>query len=142
MMDPRWPRGAFARLGFLAAIALAGGFAVIGPRLARADEASQFPCGAIESAKEMAHAMGGGDFIALTNDQFQFVRGLFVMAPDTPASLPPGDHAEMSLRPDGSASIIFVDGDRACAPIKLGPEAIRIVMQVGSGDLVHAGRGL
>jgi hypothetical protein len=30
----------------------------------------------------------------------------------------------MSLRPDGSASIIFVDGDRACAPIKLGPEAV------------------
>ncbi len=138
MPDPRLKRGAFSRLGFVAAIAIAP----FAPRLARADEAPQFPCGAIEKAKEMAHAMGGGDFVALTNDQFQFVRGLFVMAPDTPPSLPPGDHAEMSLRPDGSASVIFVDGDQACAPIKLGPEAIRIVMQVGAGDLVHAGRGL
>ncbi|MGD0565648.1 MAG: hypothetical protein ABSA66_21515 [Roseiarcus sp.] len=138
MPDPRLKRGAFLRLGFVVAI----GPALFAPCRAHADEASQFPCGAIERAKEMVHAMGGGDFVALTNDQFQFVRGLFVMAPDTPASLPPGDHAEMSLRPDGSASIIFVDGDRACAPIKLGPEAIRIVMQVGAGDLVHAGRGL
>lgn len=109
---------------------------------ARADDAPQFPCGSIEKAKEMARAMGGGEFVALTNDQWQFVRGLFVMAPDTPASLPPGDGAQMSLRPDGSASIVFIDGDRACAPIKLGPEAIKVIMMVGRGDLVHAGQGL
>jgi hypothetical protein len=48
----------------------------------------------------------------------------------------------MSLLPDGSGSVIFVDGDRACAPIKLGREAIEVLMMVGRGDVVHAGQGL
>ncbi len=107
-----------------------------------ADETPPFPCGPLDKAQQFAKATGGGDFVVLSNDQWQFVRGLFVMAPDTPPSLPPGDRAEMSLRPDGSASIIFVDDNRACAPIRLGPEAVKVIMQVGRGDLVHAERGL
>jgi hypothetical protein len=98
MPNPLLKRSAFARLASIALIATLA----FAPRLARCDEAAQFPCGPIDKAVEFAKTMGGGDFVTLTNDQFQFVRGLFVMAPDTPASLPPGDHAEMSLRPDGS----------------------------------------
>jgi hypothetical protein len=48
----------------------------------------------------------------------------------------------MSLLPDGSGSAIFVDGDRACAPIELGRTAIEVLMMVGRSDFVHAGRGL
>jgi hypothetical protein len=138
MTDPRLPGRAFARLGFLVAVALAATAA----RAGETGELSQFPCGPLEQSKQFARAMGGGEFIALTNDQWRFVEGLFVMAPDTPASLPPGDRAAMSMRPDGSASIVFIDGELACAPIKLPPEAVKVIMQVGSGDLVHAGSGL
>jgi hypothetical protein len=125
------------RLAIVAALA----FALIAPA-ARAEDAIRWPCGSMEEAKQIARALGGADFVALTGDQWQFLRGIFVMAPDTPESLPPGDRAAMSLLPDGSGSVIFVDGDRACAPIRLGREAIETLMMVGRGDIVHAGQGL
>ena len=142
MPERRSPRGPSMRLAPFAAFALAGVFAVIGARLARAEEAIPWPCGPMSGAASLAKALDGSDFVTLTNDQWQFLRGIFVMAPDTPASLPPGDHAAMSLHSDGSASVIFIDGDRACAPIRLGREAIEVLMMVGRGDIVHAGQGL
>ena len=87
-------------------------------------------------------ALGGANFVTPTSDQRQILRGIFVMAPDTPESLPPGYCAAMSLLPDGSGSAIFVDGDRACAPIELGRAAIEVLMMVGRGDIVHAGQRL
>ncbi len=138
MPGPRLTRGAFARL---ANIALIGAF-LLGPRLARADAAVPFPCGPIAQVIATAHALGGADFIALTSDQWQFLRGMFVQAPDTPESLPPGDRAMISMRPDGSASVVFVDGDLACAPIRLGKPGVEALMSVGRGDIVHVGQGL
>ncbi len=123
---------------FLALAALVG----LASFPARADEAVKWSCTSMDGAKAMARALGGADFVTLTDDQWQFLRGVFVMAPDTPESLPPGDQAAMSLRPDGSGSVIFVDGDRACAPVKLGREAVEVLMMVGRGDIVHAGQGL
>jgi hypothetical protein len=110
--------------------------------VAGAQEARIFPCGPIDRAGDMAKAMGGEALVTLSDEQFQFVRGLFVMAPDTPSSLPPGDRAAMSMRADGSASIVFLDGDQACAPMKLGKEGVDILMQVGRGEVVHSGHGL
>jgi hypothetical protein len=137
MANPRLPCGAYLRLG-AAAIA----FTAMLSRAVLADESVRWPCGSMGEAKQIARALGGADFVTLTSDQWQFLRGIFVMAPDTPESLPPGDRAAMSLLPDGSGSVIFVDGDRACAPIKLGREAIEALMMVGRGDIVHAGQGL
>ncbi|MGD1016754.1 MAG: hypothetical protein ABR863_10000 [Roseiarcus sp.] len=87
-------------------------------------------------------ALGGADFVTPTFDQRQALWGIFVMTPDTPESLPPGDCVAISLLPDGSGSAIFVDGDRASAPIELGRAAIEILMMVGRGDIVHAGQRL
>ena len=140
MPDPRPPRGAFLRLALVAALAVL----LVAPRLALADESEgvAFPCGPLDRAAESAHALGGHDFIALTSDQWQFLRGMFVQAPDTPESLPPGDRAMISMRPDGSASVVFVDGDLACAPIRLGKPGVEALMSVGRGDIVHVGQGL
>jgi len=138
MPDPRLSRGAFARLAVLTAL---GAF-LLAPGLARAEDTIQWPCGPLAKATEMAKTLGGSDFITLTGDQWQFLRGVFVQAPDTPMALPPGDRAAMSLLPDGSGSVIFVDGDRACAPIELGRAAIEVLMMVGRGDIVHAGQRL
>jgi hypothetical protein len=112
------------------------------PLSAHSEDAGGFRCGPASGANEMARATGGEPFITLSGEQFQFVRGLFVMAPDTPSSLPPGDRAAMSMRADGSASIVFVDGDQACAPMKLGKEGVDLLMQVGRGEIVHVGSGL
>ncbi len=153
MPDPRPPRSAIARRKTgvlpnalclrLAAIALIAAF-LAAPRLARADEAAgvRWPSGPISEAKSMARALGGADFVALTGDQWNFLRGMFIESPDTPESLPPGNGAVMSLRPDGSASIVFVDGDLACAPMKLGRRGVEALMSVGRGEIVHAETGL
>jgi hypothetical protein len=87
-------------------------------------------------------ALGGADFVTPTSDQRQVLRGIFVVAPDTPESLPPGDCPAKSLLPDSSGSAIFVDGDRACAPIEVGRAAIEVLMMVGCGDIAHAGQRL
>ena len=89
MPDPRPPRGAFLRLALVAALAIL----LVAPRLARADEAEgvAFPCGPLDRAAEIAHALGGADFVALTPEQWNFLRGMFIESPDTPESLPPGD---------------------------------------------------
>lgn len=125
------------------AIALGAALGALSVRIippAHADEQQNiFPCGPITHAADVAKALGGGPFVTLTGDQWQFLRGIFVMAPDTPSSLPPGDRAEMSLHPDGSASIVYVDGDVACAPMKLGKDGVDLLMQVGRGDIVHSG---
>ena len=46
----------------------------------------------------------------------------------------------ISMRPDGSASVVFVDGDLACAPIRLGKPGVEALMSVGRGDAGRAGR--
>jgi hypothetical protein len=137
MLRPRLPRGAYLRLGAAAIV-----FTATLSRAVLAEESMRWPCGSMDEAKAMARALGGAEFVTLTDEQWQFLRGIFVMASDTPESLPPGDRAAMSLLPDGSGSVIFVDGDRACAPIKLSREAIEVLMMVGRGDIVHAGQGL
>ncbi len=138
MPDPLLPRGAFLRLALVAALAVL----LVAPRLARADDALgvAFPCGPLDRAAEIAHALGGADFVALTAEQWNFLRGMFIESPDTPESLPPGDRAMMSLRPDGSASVVFVDGALACAPMKLGAKGVEALMSVGRGDVGRAGR--
>jgi hypothetical protein len=134
--------GARPRACLFAVFAVAAAMVVANARMARGQEGQIFPCGPASGLADRAKAMGNAPFVALTPEQFQFARGLFVMAPDTPASLPPGDSAAMSLGPDGSASIVYIDGDQACAPMKLGKEGVDVIMQVGRGEIVHSGKGL
>lgn len=112
---------------------------IIPPAHAAEAQGQIFPCGPLAHAADVAKALGGAPFVTLTADQWQFLRGVFVMAPDTPNALPPGNSAEMSLRPDGSASIVYVDGDTACAPMRLGKDGVDLLMQVGRGDITHSG---
>lgn len=108
---------------------------------ASAGDAPTFPCGPAD--RFMALAVEHGEiYVAMTPEQFQFARGLFAMAPDTPSSLPPGESARIARREDGSASVVWIDGDQACAPMRLGKEGADMLMQVGRGEIVHNGHGL
>lgn len=100
-----------------------------------------FVCGTTEIASERVKADGGAPLITLTPEQFQFMRAVAVQMKDTPDSLPPCDHAMMSISPDGSATVVFVDGDAACEPVKITKHGVDFLMQVGSGDVVHSGSG-
>jgi hypothetical protein len=75
---------------------------------------------------------------ALTPDQFQFVRALYVALPPVSRTLPPGDHAVMASA-GGAVMLALVSDEQACARF-LAPDFIQaMLVQVGEGQVVHAG---
>lgn len=99
--------------------------------------AATLPCGPSERVHELAQGRGE-PFVSLSPEQWEFVRGIYLMDPNTPPGLPPGDGAEMSRREDGSATIVFLDGPLACSPMHLLKDGVDILNQVGRGEIVHA----
>jgi hypothetical protein len=79
--------------------------------------------------------------IPLNGDQFQFVRALFVAIPPVSDELPPGDHAALFL--DGANKVVMVgimDGDSVCARFAAPDSLVNLIVKVGKGEVVRAGR--
>lgn len=85
--------------------------------LARADESRCVPL-ATEQAQFAKY--GGSPFKLITRDQLLFARGLFSMSPPT-SLYPPGDEAMISVMPNGSAAVIFLNGDKVCGRMAVDP---------------------
>jgi hypothetical protein len=84
-----------------------------------------------------------GKWIELTPDQWQFLRGIYAMNPETPPGLPFGDKAVLAQidgRPAGL--VFFVDGDKACTPMLAPPELLVLMQEVATGAINHQGAGL
>lgn len=75
--------------------------------------------------------------INLTGEQFQFLRGVSSLDPDTPPGLPYGDKAAWVVRADGTARVIFIDGDKACDGFDLPKELVDMTVSVARGDINH-----
>ena len=139
MPNPCLPRGAFARLGFVAAIGLAMAYVAIGPRFAHADEAPPVQCVQADHMRDSAEAEGG-KWIELTDLQHAFLAGIYAMNPTTPPGLPVGDRAALATLGDhGGGVVFFLDGDKACAPMPVPDELLEMLRHVGAGDVTHAG---
>lgn len=77
--------------------------------------------------------------ISLTGEQFNFLRGIFTLDPNTAAGLPYGDKAVWIQRDDdGTALVFFLDGDKACDAFDLSRELVQMTMFVASGEINHA----
>jgi hypothetical protein len=79
--------------------------------------------------------------VLLNGDQFQFVRALFVAIPPMSNELPPGDHAALFL--DGANKAVMVgimDGDSVCARFVAPDSLVNLIIKVGKGEVVRAGR--
>jgi hypothetical protein len=79
--------------------------------------------------------------VALNGDQFQFVRALFVAIPPVSDELPAGDHAALFL--DGANKAVMVgiiDGDWVCARFAAPDTLVNLIIKVGKGEVVRAGR--
>lgn len=77
----------------------------------------------------------------LTQDQFQFVRALYVAIPPVSRTLLPGDHAVMASAA-GSVMLALVSDGRACARF-LAPDFIQaMLIQVGQRVTVGPGTPL
>ena len=59
-----------------------------------------------------------GKWIELTPEQWEFMRGIYAMNPETPAGLPYGDKAVLAQVDGNSGGLVFfIDGDKACTPM-------------------------
>lgn len=130
------------RVALVPTLAFAAFAALMNPRLAHADGPGGAPAapalctdvsgpkGAIEARK--------GKWIQLTPEQLQFMRGVFVLNPNTPPGLPFGDKAVLA-QVDGDAGglIFFIDGDRACTPMAVPAILVSMMNDVGEGTISH-----
>lgn len=99
---------------------------------ARADEATvDVACGPLSAMKDREH------YRPLSHDEWIAARVMFYLAPDTPAQFPPGDGALIRELDDGSASIVYVDGEEGCAPMRLMKQGAQLLEQIKVGVLTH-----
>jgi hypothetical protein len=81
----------------------------------------------------------GGQWIELTMNQLQFLRGIYVLNPTTPQGLPYGDRAVLARFNAGSGGLIFfIDGEQACTPMLIPNELIDMLNTIRAGTVRHA----
>jgi hypothetical protein len=84
-----------------------------------------------------------GKWIELTPEQWQFLRGVYVLNPQTPAGLPYGDKAVLArLDNDAGGLVFFIDGDKACTPMRAPPELLTLIDEVATDKINHEGTGM
>jgi hypothetical protein len=99
------------------------------------------PCRTIEEAKALAIANGSTAWIELNRDQWEFLRGIYILNPQTGAGFPSGDKAVLARIGDGGV-IFWIDGPNACTPMKAPKQLVDMIDQVGQGFISHEGLGL
>jgi hypothetical protein len=109
----------------------------LGLTLAVADEKDTSRCvdASIPKGNVAEH---GGKWIGLTQEQWQFLRGIYAMNPSTPAGLPYGDRAAL-VQFNGSSDglVFFIDGEKACTPMQIPHELLDILRDVATGEVGH-----
>lgn len=77
------------------------------------------------------------DLKKVSRDEWLALRVIFYMAPNTPTNFPPGDSAMMQEHDDGTATVMFVDRDEACSPMKVGKDGLAMLKALRSGRITH-----
>jgi hypothetical protein len=125
----------------IARLALLCGLTLL-PQLALAGESDASRCVDLMVPKNLISAHNGR-WIELTNDQWQFLRGIYAMNPQTPAGLPYGDHAVLAqVAGDSGGLVFFIDGDKACTPMPVPHELISMMQDVATNTINHEPGGL
>src|SRR5229473_5852292 len=94
------------------------------------------------SGPKAAITARNGKWIQLTPEQWQFLRGIYAVNPNTPPGLPYGDKAVLA-QVDGNAGglVFFIDGDKACTPMPIPPELLTLMGEVATATVNHEGSG-
>ncbi len=116
--------------------------AAVLPQMAFAAENSSSLCTDISVPKNAIIARNG-KWIELTQDQWQFLRGIYAMNPATPAGLPYGNKAVLA-QIDGykGGLVFFIDGDKACTPMPVPGELVTLMREVASATINHEGAAM
>jgi hypothetical protein len=117
------------------------GAAALLPQIAQAaDNSSRCVDVSVPKNAITAH---NGKWIQLTSEQWEFMRGIYAMNPQTPAGLPYGDKAVLA-QVDGNngGMVFFIDGDKACTPMPIPVELIAMMRDVATDTINHESGGL
>ena len=107
-----------------------------------ADEVLVNQCVNVSIPRQAVEARNGR-WIELTSAQWQFLRGICAVNPETPAGLPYGDKAVLAAVDGGSSGLaFFIDGEKACAPMRAPPQLLALLQEVAAGGTNHAGASL
>jgi hypothetical protein len=95
------------------------------------------------SAPKAVVAARHGSWTVLNDAQWEFLRGIYVMNPETPPGLPYGDHAALA-RFDGNPGgiVFFIDDNKACTPMVAPAELVSVIDEVATRAVKHEGAGL
>jgi hypothetical protein len=97
----------------------------------------QHPCVELSKIRD-AVGKDQGKMIELTIDQLNFLRGVYIMNPNTPPGIPLGDKALLiQVKDDKGGMIIFVDGERACNMMPVPEALVAIMMEIGGKPNIH-----
>lgn len=85
----------------------------------------------------------GGKWINLTHDQWEFLRGVSSLDPETPPGLPLGSSAVMAkIEGNAGALIFFIDGPKVCGVMPIPHVLVDMLMDIATGEIAHEGAGL
>ena len=94
------------------------------------------------SAPRSATTAQHGKWTELTSAQWQFLRGVYVLNPNTPPGLPYGDKAVLVQVDGGSGGLVlFIDGEMACTPMAIPQPLMAIVQGVATAAVNHVRTG-
>ena len=95
------------------------------------------------SAPKAVVAARHGSWTELSDAQWEFLRGVYVMNPETPPGLPYGDHAALARFDGNSGGIVFfIDNNKACTPMLAPAELVSAIDEVATHTIKHEGAGL
>jgi hypothetical protein len=84
-----------------------------------------------------------GKWIELTPEQWQFLRGIYVVNSGTPPCLPYGDKAVLAQVEGNTGGLVFfIDGDKACTPMQIPHELLAMMHDVATETINHETGGL
>ncbi|RBP02546.1 hypothetical protein DFR50_15122 [Roseiarcus fermentans] len=95
------------------------------------------------SVPRKAVEAGKGQWIELTADQWEFLRGVYAMNPLTPPGLPYGDKAALArVEGNDGGLVFFLDGNLACTPMAAPKALLALLDAVATATIAHEGSGL
>lgn len=114
--------------------------AAVAPQTGYADDSTR--CVDISVPRKVIEAEKG-QWIELTAEQWEFLRGVYAMNPTTPPGLPYGNKAALA-RVNGNEGglVFFLDGDRACTPMAAPKALLALLDDVATAKIAHEGSGL
>jgi hypothetical protein len=122
-------------------LALAGALLILPAKVCAAQNVSSH-CIDLSVPKNAVIARNG-KWIELTPEQWEFLRGVYVLNPQTASGLPYGDKAVLArLDNEAGGLVFFIDGDKACTPMRAPPELLALMDEVAAAKITHEGTGL